>query len=45
MASLILPILYTAKGYLRVVVVYKIIYRRRRGVAQRIRDLEKIEKV
>ena len=44
MASPLLPILHTAKGNLRVVVVYKIIYRRRRGVAQRIGGLEKMEK-
>ena len=31
-------------GYLRIVVVYKIIYRRRRGVDQKIRGLEKMKK-
>ena len=45
MASLLLPILYIVKGYLRAVVLYKIIYRRRRGAAQKIRGLEIIEKV
>ena len=33
MASLLLLILYIAKGYLRAVALYKIIYRRRRDVA------------
>ena len=45
MASPLLPILHIAKGYLRAAALYKIIYRRRRGAAQKIRGLEIIEKV
>ena len=45
MASLLLPIDPTAYDYLRVVVVYKIIYRRRRGAAQKIGGLETMEKI
>ena len=44
MTSPLLPILHTVKGYLRVVVVCEIIYRRRHGAAQKIRGSEKIEK-
>ena len=45
MASLLLPILHTAKGYFRVVIVCEIIYCRRRSEAQKIRGLEIIKKI